>query len=41
MKNIFNQKDPFLHAACKIYKGVCICEETYIRETIRYIETGW
>ena len=41
MKTLFKLKDPCIHPACKIYKGVCICGETYIRETIRNVETGW
>ena len=39
MKTFFKFKDPCIHPACKIYKGVCICVETYIRETI--VETRW
>ena len=27
-----------LHQACKIYKGVCSCGESYIGETIRNVE---
>ena len=30
MKTPFKLKDPCIHPACKIYKGVCICGETYI-----------
>ena len=41
MKTLFKLKDPYIHSACKIYKGVCICGETYIGETIRNVKTGW
>ena len=41
MKTLFKLKDPCIHPACKIYKGVCICGETYIGETIRNVETRW
>ena len=41
MKILVKLKDPCFHPACKTYKGVCIPGETYIGETIRYIETGW
>ena len=30
-----------LHSSCKIYKGICNCEETYIGETIRNVEERW
>ena len=39
MKTLFKLKDPCIHLACKIYKGVCICGETYMRETMRNVET--
>ena len=41
MKTFFKLEDPCTHPACKIYKEVCICGETYIRETIRNVETRW
>ena len=41
MKTLFKLKDPCIHPACKIYKGVCICGETYIAETIQNVETRW
>ena len=36
-------KDKDLHPACKIYKGICSCESTYVGETkwnveVRYSE---
>ena len=40
MKTLFKLKDPCIHPACKIYKGVCICGETYIGETIHNV-TRW
>ena len=39
MKTLFKLKDPCIHPACKIYKGVCTCGEAYIGETIRNVET--
>ena len=41
MKTLFKLKDSCIHRACKNYKGVCICGETYIGETIRNVETRW
>ena len=41
MKTLSKPKDPCIHPACKVYKRVCICGETYIRETIRNVETRW
>ena len=41
MKIPFKLKDPCIHSACKIYKGVCICGEIYIKETIHNVETRW
>ena len=41
MKTLFNLQDPCIHPACKIHKGVCTCEETYIGETISNVETRW
>ena len=41
MKTLFKLKDPCIHPACKIYKGVCTCGETYIGETIRNVEIRW
>ena len=39
MRTLFKLKEPCIHPACKFYKGVCICGETYIRETIGNVET--
>ena len=41
MKFFFKLKDPCIHPAFKIYKGVCTCGETYIGETIRNVEIRW
>ena len=41
MRTLFKLKEPCIHPACKFYKGVCICGETYIRETIGNVETRW
>ena len=41
MKTLFKPKDPCIHPACKVYKRVCICGETYIGETIRNVEIRW
>ena len=41
MKNFFKLKDPCFDPTYKIYKGVCICGQTYIKETIRNVETKW
>ena len=41
VKNLFNLKSKNPHPACKIYLGVCSCEESYIGETKRNVETRW
>ena len=41
MKTFFKLKDLCIHPASKVYKGVCICGETDIRETIGNVETRW
>ena len=38
MKTPFKLKGPCIHPACKIYKSVCICGETYMGETIHNVE---
>ena len=30
-----------MHQACKIYKGVCSCDKSYIGETVRNVEVHW
>ena len=39
MKTFFKLKDLCIHPASKVYKGVCICGETDIGETIGSVET--
>ena len=41
MKTLFKLKDPCIHPASKIYKGVFICGEIYIREINHNVETRW
>ena len=41
MKIPFKLRDPWIHPACKIYKGVFICGQIYIKETIHNVETRW
>ena len=41
VKNLFRVKDKSLHQACKIYKGVCSCGESYVGETVRNVEVRW
>ena len=41
VKNLFRVKDKSLHQACKIYKGICSCGESYIGETVRNVEVRW
>ena len=41
VKTFFRVKDKSLHQACKIYKDVCQCGESYIGETIRDVEVRW
>ena len=41
MKTLFKLKGPCIHPACKIYKGVCTCGETYIVEIFRNVGARW
>ena len=41
MKTFFKLKNLCIHSACKIYRGDCICGETYITGTICKAETRW
>ena len=41
MKTLFKLKDLCIHSACRIYKVLCTCGETYIGETIHNVETRW
>ena len=43
LKSLFALKHKDLHPACKIYKGICFCESTYVDEReqnveVRYLE---
>ena len=38
VKSLFPLKDRHLYTACKIYKGISSCGETYVCETIRNVE---
>ena len=40
-KYLFPLKDKDLHHACKIYKGICSCESTYVGETKRNVEVRY
>ena len=33
LKSLFSLKDKDLLPACKVYKGICSCESTYVSET--------
>ena len=41
MEALFKLKDPCIHPACKLYKGVCTCGKIYTGKTIRNVETRW
>ena len=41
LKSLFSLKDKDLHHACKIYKGICSCESTYVGETKRNVEVRY
>ena len=41
VKSLFSLKDKDLHPACKIYKGICSCESTYVGETKRNVEVRY
>ena len=41
IRTLFHLKDKLLHPTCKIYKGICICGEKYIGETIKNVEIRW
>ena len=40
-KRLFSLKDKNPYPACQIYKGTCVCDETYIGETIRNVDIRW
>ena len=41
VKTLFHFKDKTIHQACKFYKGVCSCGESYVGETERNVEVRW
>ena len=41
VKTLIKDKDKSLHQACKIYKGVCSCGESYTDEIITNVEVRW
>ena len=41
VKTLFRFKGKSLHQACKIYKGLYSCGESYIGETSRNVEVRW
>ena len=41
LKSLFPLKDKDLHSACKIYKGICSCESTYVGETNRNVKVRY
>ena len=41
LKSPFLLKDKDLHLACKIHKGICSCELTYVDETKRKVEVRY
>ena len=41
VKSLFSLKDENPYPACQIYKGTCVCDQTYIGETIRNVDIRW
>ena len=41
LKSLFPLKDKYLHPACKVYKGICSCESSYVSETKRDVEVRY
>ena len=41
IKTLFKLKNACIHPACKIYKGLCDCGETYFGVTIRNVAARW
>ena len=41
IRTIFQLKDKSLHPACKVYQGICNCDEKYIGEIKRNFEIRW
>ena len=40
-KNSFPLKDKSLNPACKIYEGICICDDKCIGDIKRNVEIRW
>ena len=41
IQSLFPLKDNVQHLSCVIYKGICLCEERYVGETIRNWKIRW
>ena len=41
VKSLFTLKDKNPYPTCQIYKETCVCDETYIGETIRNVDIRW
>ena len=41
VKSLFSLKDKNSYPVCQIYKRTCVCDETYIGETIRNVNIRW
>ena len=41
VKSLFSLKDKNPYPACQVYKGTCVCDETYIGETILNVNIRW
>ena len=41
IQSLFPLKDKVQHLSCVIYKGICLCEERYVGETIRNCKIRW
>ena len=41
LKSLFPLKDEDLHPACKVFKGICSCESTYVGQTKRNVEVRY
>ena len=41
IKSLFSLKNKNPYPACQIYKGTCVCDETYIGETIWNVDIRW
>ena len=41
VKTLCRVKDKPLRQDCKVYKGICSCNESYVVETVRNVEVRW